>query len=125
MVRSDNKVLIPAICVGSGSERTTRVFSMGFIAKHRSRLALLACLAVGAYLRFVDLGGAVVWEDEAVAYKSARIDGPSALLKNLIATDATRAPLYLLAVQGLFTIFGKSLLVGRMLSAVCGVAGIA
>jgi hypothetical protein len=94
-------------------------------AIHRQGLALLACLALAASLRFVDLGAANVWEDEAVAYKTARLDGPSALLKNLIATDATRAPLHLLILQGLFRVFGKSLLVGRAFSATCGVAAVA
>ena len=97
---------------------------MKFLATHRYGLALLACLAVAASLRFYDLDRAVAWEDESVALKTAMLDGPSALLDNLIATDATRAPFHLLMVQGVFRAFGKSLYVGRMLSAVCGLIGV-
>jgi hypothetical protein len=97
---------------------------MEWLARHRSTIALLGCLTVAASLRFFDLGGAVVWEDEAVSYRTSCIDGRSALLANLMVTDATRAPFHLLAVQSVMAVFGKSLVVARAFSAFCGMGGV-
>ena len=70
------------------------------------------------------------WTGQCLGRRGVRLrDGPAgwtlAVLDDLVVTDATRAPLHPLIVQGLFRIFGKSLLVGRAFSAACGLASVA
>jgi mannosyltransferase len=98
---------------------------MGFLTRNRAGLALLAILAVAAALRFVDLNRAVAWGDEATVYNMIRLEGPTATIQTLIATDLTRAPFHPLGVEGLFHVFGKSLYMGRLFSAICGVVAVA
>ena len=90
----------------------------------RHRLALLACLVLAATLRFINLGEAVTWEDEAVAFHTVQMGSSSDIIKEMVATDATRAPLHPLILHGWLSLFGTSLLVGRALSAICGVAAV-
>ncbi len=90
----------------------------------RHRLALLACLALAAILRFVNLDEAVTWEDEAVAFHTVQSGTSVEIIREMVATDATRAPLHPLLLHGWLGLFGTSLLAGRTLSAVCGLAAV-
>ncbi len=82
-------------------------------------LALIVTLAAG--LRFVELGRLSLWFDEVVSMRLALQPDPIRLVPSLLKTDATRAPLHPLVLQGWLAVFGPSETSGRSLSAVCGV----
>ncbi len=90
----------------------------------RHRLALFACLVLAATLRFVNLGEAVTWEDEAVAFNTVQSGSSFDIIRVMVATDATRAPLHPLILHGWLSLFGTSLVIGRALSAVCGLIAV-
>jgi mannosyltransferase len=79
-----------------------------------------AIFVVALGLRATDLGRLSLWYDEVVTMRLARQPGPTALLDRLVATDATRAPLHPLLLQGWLSLFGPSDLAGRAFSLVCG-----
>ncbi|GIW87939.1 MAG: hypothetical protein KatS3mg108_2263 [Isosphaeraceae bacterium] len=93
--------------------------------RQRELAALIGLLAVAAVVRFAGLGRASLWYDELVSYQVAAEATPLAALERLHRTDATRAPLHPLMLQGWFRVFGTSVPAGRALSAVCGVALVA
>ncbi|MGE3819528.1 MAG: glycosyltransferase family 39 protein [Isosphaeraceae bacterium] len=83
-------------------------------------LAVLAACA-----RFHDLGRLSLWYDEVVTMTLARTPGPAALVRELGAIDATRAPAHPLILQAWLTVLGPSDLAGRAFSALCGVLTVA
>ncbi len=84
--------------------------------------ALVALPLVATAVRAWDLGGNSFWYDEVVTMRLAKSPTISAMVARLFQTDATRAPLHPLLLQGWLTVFGDSEAAGRSLSVVFGVA---
>jgi len=95
------------------------------LAKALSAWAIGAgILAIGAALRFFELGRLSFWYDEVVTMRLARAGRLGALVERLFQIDATRAPLHPILLQVWLKLFGTSETSARSLSVVCGVATI-
>lgn len=86
---------------------------------------LLVLLAVAAGLRTWRLGELSFWYDEVVTIRLAESPTPAELIRRLLETDATRAPLHPLLLQGWIGLFGASETAARAFSVLCGVATVA
>ncbi len=83
-------------------------------------LILLVILVIATGLRVWKLGELSFWYDEVVTMRVARAPTPDALIGRLVQTDATRAPLHPLLLQGWIRLFGPTEASARALSVLCG-----
>src|SRR5262245_7163784 len=83
--------------------------------------ALLPITLPGTLLRAAYLDSPSLYYDEVVVLNLARQPNPRVLLRLLLETDATRAPLHPLLMQAWIAVFGPSSLAARAFGVVCGV----
>jgi hypothetical protein len=86
--------------------------------------ALIAIVLLATLLRAAYLDRPSLFYDEIIVLDMASQPDPAALVRLLEQTDATRAPLHPLILQGWVALFGASSLSGRAFSVACGVLAV-
>jgi mannosyltransferase len=88
------------------------------------RAAMIAIVLLATVLRVAYLDRPSLFYDEIIVLDMASQPGPAALVRLLEETDATRAPLHPLILQGWVALFGASSPSGRAFSVACGVLAV-
>jgi len=92
--------------------------------KRRENLPLLIILFVAFVLRFYKLGHESFWCDELHCMNEADPSLHLVKLFDYLVTSDYQPPLFFLIQRGVFTILGRSDVIGRLWPAVAGVAAV-
>jgi mannosyltransferase len=94
------------------------------LVKKRENLFLLFILVVAFILRFFKLGHESFWLDELHTMADTNPSIPFSRLFHYLATSDLHPPLFFFFERFIFSIFGRSEVIGRFFPALAGVAGV-